>query len=231
MKSLTVLLRFTLLELLIVIAVIAILAGLMLPALSKARGKARQAACQSNLKQCGISMQAYVDDWKEYYPPVHGGVYNHPEREAPNCQEWNEYLIDYSMEPKYMRCPEDPCVRPGFVGGNKSWDKRQSYMYNGMFAFNNKQAQLKKLSEFIILSERGDSTDGGEKAPIDHQGYPGFKAPSVWEGRVCKERHTKKANYLFTDGHAEARGFNETIGDGSEERNAHFVRDYLASYL
>src|SRR5215467_6728130 len=67
---------FTLIELLVVIAIIAILAALLLPALAKARKKAQQANCTSNLKQISYALSMYTTDNNEYLPgPCWSGVF------------------------------------------------------------------------------------------------------------------------------------------------------------
>ena len=57
---------FTLVELLTVIAIIGVLAGLLLPALGSARGKARQASCINNMRQLGMASQMYINDFRHY---------------------------------------------------------------------------------------------------------------------------------------------------------------------
>src|SRR5690348_17163040 len=70
---------FTLIELLVVIAIIAILAAILLPALSTGKERGRRAVCINNLRQCGMALSLYADDFNKHYPhqrnPGTGTIY------------------------------------------------------------------------------------------------------------------------------------------------------------
>lgn len=104
---------FTLIELLVVIAIIAILAAILFPVFAQAREKARQAACQSNLKQIGTAVMMYAQDYDEMYVaggPIDGIASNAP---WPNCQGW-------------------PCNKPN---GNDNWAARVMPYIKNHFVF------------------------------------------------------------------------------------------------
>lgn len=104
---------FTLVELLVVIGIIAVLIGILMPALSSARRAASQTACQSNLRQVGLGLFTYANAYRNYTPPwsswqVYRGQ-GTPEDDDDKIG-WGETLLDFMKvgSPDIFRCPEFP---------------------------------------------------------------------------------------------------------------------------
>ena len=92
---------FTLIELLVVIAIIAILAAILFPAFSRARENARRASCLSNLKQLGLGVQMYSQDYDEHVPPAY--QYNGPS--TNELYSWMALIMPYVKSGQACVCP------------------------------------------------------------------------------------------------------------------------------
>jgi prepilin-type N-terminal cleavage/methylation domain-containing protein/prepilin-type processing-associated H-X9-DG protein len=110
---------FTLIELLVVIAIIAILAAILFPVFARARENARRTSCLSNLKQIGLGVMQYTQDYDEKYPMGFRG--------SGVNQTWFLDTAPYLKSVEVFRCPSDP------IGtSSAAWaGPRLSYAANG----------------------------------------------------------------------------------------------------
>ncbi len=214
---------FTLIELLVVIAIIAILAAILFPVFARAREKARQTSCLSNLKQIGLAVMMYAQDYDEkllfaemwtpvpmrnryvrwYYP-------NNP-NVTQNLLYWSDLIQPYAKNEQICICPSNPndwtgyswnihvgyCGAMFMLGGR--YANRRSYEYTGY-----PLAKIQYPAETMILIDhsRIGRVNSRYSSPWYYNfiGWPGsiYDQPECW----LPGTHNDGQNVVLADGHA-----------------------------
>ncbi len=214
---------FTLIELLVVIAIIAILAAILFPVFARARENARRSSCQSNLKQIGLSIFQYLQDYDESYPlAVTGASYGFPTTPPfPVPVGWGDAVQPYIKSDQIYQCPSEsqgPSPYPYQTGYTDYFYNAGLSWSGGANSYNNavKQSKLEFASLTIM---NGDLSSGGNattrttgRASSGNMGAGGTTAPginaatplTVGAGNAIGgggQRHLEGINLSFADGH------------------------------
>ncbi|RYX86014.1 DUF1559 domain-containing protein [bacterium] len=206
---------FTLIELLVVIAIIAILAAILFPVFSRARENARKASCQSNLKQIGISMQMYLQDYNNMMMLSMQGPTTSP----------RALLEPYTKSRQLWVCPSEQDPKVLEVGPDAQY---VSYMLNNQASSSaatlRSETLITKPSEMVLTHDsntgelgwtEGNSWDNGKTTD-----WPQLRPNGCTESNLGKvvnpcgtesylepefSRHNGNFNALFFDGHVKAQ--------------------------
>ena len=198
---------FTLIELLVVIAIIAILAAILFPVFARAREKARQTACLSNLKQLGLSVIMYANDYDETYP-LEFSITANPATQAPYT--WPNRLMPYLRNTQLFKCPSDsraPAV--DFAGCRPILE---SYAWNALFGRETDcgySAATLGLGAVAAPAQCAMLWDDGANWFAAGYGawYNTIDNPDCaksFDRKVLRGRHNGGDNFMFADGHAKS---------------------------
>ncbi|MBC7526847.1 MAG: DUF1559 domain-containing protein [Chthonomonadaceae bacterium] len=234
---------FTLIELLIIIAIVAILAAILFPVFAQARSKARQATCQSNVRQIGMALTMYMQDYDENYA-LYQSVTKCPWPTICGTGQvtvsYFYMLQPYSKSNLYSQCPDAKKATTSSLSQRLFAEGRigygMAYPVPGEIGFSN-QSKMEAPSSHILcadavpdgsVSKGLNDTQGAHMAhitsPFNLLDY-GLTGTATAFHQRPEARHTAKVNTLYGDGHVKSVHF-ETVyplaesickaGDGQE---------------
>ncbi len=196
---------FTLIELLVVIAIIAILAAILFPVFARARENARRASCQSNMKQLGLGIMQYTQDYDEQNPR---GSFDYPLRDGQGRATWDTAIYPYTKSAQILQCPSDTrstisdpgygdmaVAVPGYASkGTRSYSIAQ---YTSGVAL----SQIAAPALTVQLGERINLTYGSAYWFYSHEMIYTDDVDKPGGGEM---RHLGTTNFLYADGHVKA---------------------------
>lgn len=207
---------FTLVELLVALAVVAVLAAILLPVFAQAREKARQTADLSNMKQMGLAVQMYVSDYDErlffYASTTPGQSRTGPTAAIPAAlkdpERWWNVIMPYVKSSALFACPSDNAPTPSNDAFGKPTIPRSYIACRAAEALT--LTQLADPPETMVMTEKWNKNSAGAVTDSWIKSFNGDFDPDNGAGAVpgslfkAGNRHQGFLNCVFFDGHAKS---------------------------
>jgi prepilin-type N-terminal cleavage/methylation domain-containing protein/prepilin-type processing-associated H-X9-DG protein len=212
---------FTLIELLVVIAIIAILASILFPVFSRARAKARQTACLSNMKQLALALNMYAQDYDETLPAwAFGATGSSDNGPGQGAWTWDTVILPYMRNIQILTCPDSPYGKVVGSSFKEAGQPMRSYAMpryvgdpygtsNAGMTYADCMIDAPPApAATVLLFEKGERGIGYVG---DSTGENFFQSHSCTnQGLDTKPFHNGGKNFAFLDGHA--KWYSETAG-------------------
>lgn len=189
---------FTLIELLVVIAIIAILAAILFPVFARARENARRSSCQSNMKQVGLTLTQYAQDYDEKMPPLY----------LPSTgQLWPQMIQPYLKSEQVMVCPSIGIVAgQAPLVGNPSYGMNINMQEGALSGTTYAGLTSRSIATFNYPSELLTNVDNGQLPGLGGYYSTWYSVttgvnPWINNLRIPTGAHFDGANVLFADNH------------------------------
>ncbi len=191
---------FTLIELLVVIAIIAIIAAILFPVFARVRENARRISCASNLKQIGIAISQYTQDYDETMPQAADTVVN----------TWRTFTYPFAKSSRLYACPSNP-YNNLTVPTDNGWFS-VSYGVNTTIlktapASSVGLSQIESPSQIFLAGETDTASWNLDNPPNDPTANPtcgGCYLPEAGAHTTLYAGHIGRSNWLFADGHVKS---------------------------
>lgn len=195
---------FTIIELLAVIAIIVILAGILFPVFASARDRARATTCLSNLKQLGIASQMYIQAYDGLYMPhdYRTGEFWFGKVEGQQVQIEESLLYPFLKNGHIQRCPNFSGVFK-FGGATAGYGYNYGYLTENWTAPGIAEGKLKRPADVVVFGDSA-SYEYWVDPPRVAESFGLFPPSSTiqFNSPSSQFRHSGRTNLVFADGHA-----------------------------